>query len=768
MAQIFVDLSTRANLSGFREMDAAEQQQLIKLKQLEVALKQAEAATAQYGSAAASSHERAARAAATADATQRKLNDTMARRMGLRHGADAVLTPQTRQIVRQITEQGGADGDYAHNVMRRAAEATANRNVIAERLRRRRATQQEAERVRREVERWQQHDAPGAMGDVLIDHARSSDRTGDVGERARRLTARRIRSSPELSGRVNEQEFDRMVDQNVERMQTRMRRMNDRMTTAMRRMTDYGGDHDTGTYGSLGPGTAPDGSPRTPVDRRQLAHEQRRANYARISGTIDRTALPLGLGAAAGVGIVAQVGQQEATLGQALVGTEKTLAPVYGVGENAARRGAIRRDVFSKSTANGLSVDSVAETIGRLQAIAADLPKETQGEILRQSLGSSSIGVKDISGFALGLNALQRTFAPDSKDPARTRQLSNKWFNAADRGGVDVDSFTPYLSSIAQASKVAGYGEDDMFSLTEVTSKAAMRDENLAMSIRNMPLKMVDATRLGKTRRTGSMFGDLEQVQKMSAEEQLDIFSLETITGAKFVMENMNGLKAARAASATTTGDVSVIDQKRAAALSDPVAMSSRLIGAANQVSANAPAAAAEDPVLRERMQAKAIADAGVDSALPDQSEWTKTGFKVLTDTVRLGRSAMKSMGLPDLTAGTLAGGMADFAENQGVRRTLDALEREKRTSEAGALKLRYGKMFGLRNPLTGNATGSAEADDYEGAIARFKLPELSVNTFLEQMKTGDIGSEAASRVPPRAATTSGDRNAASLLTSAV
>lgn len=252
MAEIFLDIKTNANLQAFAQLDAEQRKAVLEAGRLQVQLKQAEAAAAMYGNAAQQAHAKTAASANAAERAQRKLNESYTQRMGLRHGSGAVLTQSTRQIVRQINEQGGEAQQWSghtREVIQDAGATSQRRGEIAAALRARRAV---VRQHREQAERQARHDRNlaeraemdglSAGNNRLLDSAIDAERNPYLlggasmiaagrgvrrpGEdrhmdRARRRVAQNVRQSAELAGRVTDEEFDQMSRQMAGRLETR-------------------------------------------------------------------------------------------------------------------------------------------------------------------------------------------------------------------------------------------------------------------------------------------------------------------------------------------------------------------------------------------------------------------------------------------------------------------------------------------------------------------------------------------------------------------
>jgi hypothetical protein len=338
------------------------------------------------------------------------------------------------------------------------------------------------------------------------------------------------------------------------------------------------------------------------------------ADRARKQKSLDRrNATAQGaLAVGAAVAGVAYAADQKLTMyADKIVEVEDQLSGLYGVGDNAGNRRELRRSAISGSIGSGVSLEGIADLRGRMVSAFGDMPKDAAREAEQSALKFRKLGVQNSTDTALGLGALYGTFGDQlGGGGGAMRLLANRLQQSADVGAFDPDTVTPYLASMGQAFKGAGYKDTDMFAAAALASKTGMRAEAFTTGVRNLPLLMMEGKKKG-FKQTGDFATDVGQLSKMESPELLDLVGRDVFVVAKMFADNTSQLKTYIQQQEAITSKMDTLGTKIGTMMTDSAFNTVETIRSARQLQENAPSMQTEMPRLAETVSDMEIRKAG-------------------------------------------------------------------------------------------------------------------------------------------------------------
>ena len=492
--------------------------------------------------------------------------------------------------------------------------------------------------------------------------------------RARADVARNLVSMPELAGKVSEQDLENM--------------------TARR-----------------------DGQ----LQRRQQMHQN-------VAGGA------LAVGAAVG-GFMRSMDEQMHQYADSLTAYEREVSPLFGVGDNMARRRQIGADVLQTAAGLGVGAGQLAAARFNIESFASDLSPDVKAAILGGGMNFYRLQGSDMrsttSALTAGYKIVGGELAPGAEG---VKQLENRLAYGADVGAFEVEQVTPYLGMVLSAFKGMGYKHTDAISAMILGSHSGARPEQFMTATRNIALLMGEGARTGKFQYTGDAGTDFRQVASMESPEMLGAFGRDTFVIAKAIADNIGALEKHTAAMEAIGGRIDLIGDKLAQRFADPAAGAASTINTANQLKASAPVVQLQDPKMADDIEAYALREAG--AALNYGPMAKALGFH------KLGLWTEHLFGDSDNPLSQLVRSTAAGEQNleRGVAEAIAAARASKDTNLATRLSLKYGKYT---NTFYTNAqgrqifTGGEEEQEWRRLLGQgVKMSAGKFTTYLSKRYT--------------------------------
>jgi len=380
----------------------------------------------------------------------------------------------------------------------------------------------------------------------------------------------------------------------------------------------------------------------------------------------------MAVGAAVG-GIAAMAGEELNRHANVIVEAERSMATVYGVGANPARRTAIRGEILSGSISSGLTLGNIAELRGRMESAFEDMPDDARRAAERAAIQYARVGVTDSTQTALGLGAAYQFYGRDLGGGARAMNtLANRLAHAADVGAFDPNQVTPYLADVLGTFSALEYSDSEAFAALATASKSGMRAEKFSTALRNIPLTLTDAASRGQFQRTGSFSGDMQALSTKTDAELLKIVGRDAFPVVALMKTQMAQLQAYTAQMRLLGPDSGVLSRKIGVGLAnDRMAMTASTIMSAQQLQANAPLIQMEDPLLGKAVEEWSLRTAGAAREIHPMFSWFAKPAAWME------------------TAGQLTGNYSPLRD-AGVRELINARRKEGENFTADYLSLRY------------------------------------------------------------------------------
>lgn len=356
-----------------------------------------------------------------------------------------------------------------------------------------------------------------------------------------------------------------------------------------------------------------------------------------VRGEIAQGALAVG----AAVGMVAQSASQELDrYADQIVQFETTMSPLYGVGSNMNRRRQIRQGTLSQAGGFGIPLDQVAQMRFTMESAASDLEPDVKAAIERAAVDFNKLQGSDMSRTALAfVGARQLASKELEAGAAGMKQLANKLGFAADVGAFEVEQVTPYISMSLAGMQGGGYGLDETLAAMAVVSKTGMRPETYATGLRNIGLLgSMAEEKLGRALPT-DLGARMAELAKLETPELVDVVGRDPFVVAKVLGEQSELLTQYTRQLRGTSSRGSFVGAKLATAYADPMHATAEAIRSAKVTQETAPAFHMEKPWLSGAVEEWELRKAGADmttspmmSAFKMPAVWMETAMMKLSN----------------------------------------------------------------------------------------------------------------------------------------
>jgi len=408
-----------------------------------------------------------------------------------------------------------------------------------------------------------------------------------------------------------------------------------------------------------------------PKDAMEVFGARMEADRARRAKNADTRQSMAGGAMAVGTAVVglAQAADQQLTMyADRIVQAEDEMAGLYGVGPNTLNRSRIRTSAIWGSIGSGARLGEIGGLRGRMASAFGDMPADVSSAAENAALGFGKLGVENKTETALGLGALYQTFGKDLGGGAGAMKLlANRLALSADVGAFDPDSITPYLASMGQAFKGAGYKDTDMFASASLASKTGMSPESIGTGVRNLALLMMEKEGQGKFKRTGNFGTDMANVAAMESPELLETFGRDTFVVAKMFADNTDQLAVFIAGQEALTARMDTIGDKITQSMTDGAFIATELIRSARQVQENAPLIQMQDAELRDTVVDHELRKAGAAATSNPLTSWFDP-VSVWLEGVDTAGTKWLANKLPEGWIGDDGGGDLKYAGEQFVK----------------------------------------------------------------------------------------------------
>lgn len=367
--------------------------------------------------------------------------------------------------------------------------------------------------------------------------------------------------------------------------------------------------------------------------------------------------------------------QDVTRMGEASSRFEDVMTELLSLGDNMNRRGALKEQVLSLSGAMGKSAQEVAETIATLQGAAPNLDAAIQESLLR---GSFDLGRLTNTETRTSLMLLTKAYQSYRDELGSVERAQSRLFGIAEAGDIRFRDLAENFPEVMSAARAMGFAFDDVGASLAVASLRAGKTAPTYTALRNVILKVNDATREGIPL-SGSFVDRLEQLsQRLSAmptQQRQDmlkkIFGEDAIAIAQVLLENVRDIRKELLELKSVPDDI--VAKKIGVRLTDPAYMASEVRKRAMQAAENA---AIADPKTAWKETEYQMRVAGAKSDLPLGLKWLAEPF------------AMAETYLP-----------GSRALGKNLQQQLAALEASGQWTEAGYLRLKYADALGTTIP---------------------------------------------------------------------
>ena len=445
---------------------------------------------------------------------------------------------------------------------------------------------------------------------------------------------------------------------------------------------------------------------------------------------LDRVLGPLGkqmLGVGAGLASVgAAVGfavkmygsyrRTVAQVGAANVALEKTLRPLFALGDNPLFTKGIRQDVIAKSTAFALAHQDVADAVFLSKSALDGLGPSVRDAVTEYSLLLTELGTnakQAVAGAAGALLIYQSELDKTSDRAAFARRTIDQLVLTADLSKASQSELFQFITRPLAAGQARGFEMEDVAAMIPSASAITQSMQVAGTNVANVINRLGKAEKELDIELVGSPIeqlaqiweaagGDMKKMEKVF-EQELSGFAAALAQLADAVKENAQKIFGVKAGLA---------EQKLRTIQADPQSMAASSLAQAQALAANAPAMRAANAKLAEQEFFFTAAKIGVQLR----------GGKPALDEALMKKDA--------LAAAMLGVGAARVQE--GIRH----LEGEHRVAgrdvEADYLRVKYGVAFGTTaGTVRANRTGGlgdlfAELGGKRGAFSVHHEPRLT------------------------------------------